>query len=99
MYHEIFQFLYGTIKSAAAFVNSSSLSYFNSSMVQLKGVQFNGLKRSLFNFNSSMVQLKGAYLHSIVLREPFQFLYGTIKRGEPKRIAIQDEISIPLWYN
>ena len=77
---QVFQFLYGAIKSQT---NSRFMSlpehHFNSSMVRLKDEQHHAMYAS-GDFNSSMVRLKGmAARPDSPTTCQFQFLYGAIK--------------------
>ncbi len=78
-----FQFHYGTIKSPGLPACRGRLYNFNSIMVRLKGQPWVfGTKRDLY-FNSIMVRLKEhAKLINAVIRQLFQFHYGTIKRED-----------------
>ena len=57
-YESVFQFHYGTIKRGEAPFDSTLLTYFNSTMVRLKGVLTALKVNGSGNFNSTMVRLK-----------------------------------------
>ena len=57
----LFQFHYGTIKSITRLVFTTSLIYFNSTMVRLKVRNFFPALQGFSHFNSTMVRLKGSH--------------------------------------
>ena len=54
-------------------------SYFNSSMVRLRGGKGQVVRSPLSNFNSSMVRLRGLVSMTAAFSTGFQFQYGAIK--------------------
>ena len=76
---QVFQFLYGAIKSIKFRCSSLGRLNFNSSMVRLKADQRRQKSSSKKYFNSSMVRLKEETVVTEELFDEFQFLYGAIK--------------------
>ena len=85
-----FQFHYGTIKRFTRLVLTTSLIYFNSTMVRLKDMYTcTCVYVCGFNFNSTMVRLKvQRSLKNLQVRNLFQFHYGTIKSNGNPRIPL-----------
>ena len=95
----IFQFHYGSVKSAGDAI--LSLRYWRFQF------HYGSVKRHLcantapadFNFNSTMVRLKETWKSRCVNVTEFQFHYGSVKRGLFSTLTLLEQgISIPLWF-
>ncbi len=97
----VFQFHYGTIKRMYGYEHLKDLADFNSTMVRLRGLNFEGKTVDNLNFNSTMVRLRVRYFYPLLHRHRiFQFHYGTIKSQIFIQLLIANHnISIPLWYD
>ena len=74
-----FQFLYGAIKSPLSHLDVVSISYFNSSMVRLKGdVASNQYVSIWFQFLYGAIKSEDTP-NGVITLPKFQFLYGAIK--------------------
>ena len=79
----LFQFHYGTIKSADFWISFSFVSYFNSTMVRLKVLRSLRISLVTFAFQIHYCTIKSHLCDECEYSVPlFQFHYGTIKSHE-----------------
>ena len=76
---KVFQFQYGTIKRPSRYTANKPFRSFNSNMVRLKDNTPEAQMQRFAGFNSNMVRLKAPKFKEDIIKNLFQFQYGTIK--------------------
>ncbi len=95
-----FQFQCGTIKSHFERKNMCYIFRFNSNVVRLKEVQVNISSLGGSGFNSNVVRLKaGKKIIYPAIFIGFNSNVVRLKVYSPEDIAINIEVSIPMWYD
>ena len=81
--NNLFQFQYGAIKRPVHWHIETANSYFNSSMVRLRGLDQRSFDYAMSYFNSSMVRLRVNFFLNSTAFSQFQFQYGAIESNVP----------------
>jgi len=97
---DVFQFQCGTIKSFSGSALPLMSTYFNSSVVRLKGHRDHRGRYEVLYFNSSVVRLKEAgNLTAVQQYQNFNSSVVRLKDFSSISWKILKRISIPVWYD